>query len=295
MNVKRAQELCEVSLPLAVSTGDRKVEARAIMVMGRVYQLTATARALRHFEQAIAMSRETKDRSSEAWCTLYLAHAFLSLQDPRSIPTAQAALDMASDLSLVSLKCKALLCLGILHSQNSNFVVAIGTSFTNSLAAFTTKSILETLAEGMKLASNANIKSTEAEILYHLGRCYESAQNYQLAHKFYKKAHNILEKADDYVLHSKVMAGLGLVCGVLERYDESGALLARSIPLLEKVGDKLAQVNHSYFSLFSFLFIAASPGTSTYGLGYILFTARKETTGNLYLQACIIYDPHAHG
>lgn len=128
MNVKRAQELCEMSLPLAVSTGDRKAEARAIMVMGRVYQLTAPARALRHFEQAIAISRETKDKSSEAWCTLYLAQAYLSLQDNRVFSTAQSAIDMATDLNLVALKCKALLCMGTLHCSSSNYLAAIGTS-----------------------------------------------------------------------------------------------------------------------------------------------------------------------
>lgn len=94
----------------------------------------------------------------------------------------------------------------------------------------------------MKIASHANIKSTEADILYHLGICYDSAQNFQLAYKFYNRAHLILEKADDTVLHARVLASLGLVCGILEKYDNSSLLLLRGIPMLEKLGDKPAQV-----------------------------------------------------
>jgi tetratricopeptide (TPR) repeat protein len=94
----------------------------------------------------------------------------------------------------------------------------------------------------MKLARNANIKSTEAEILYHLGQCYESALNLQLAFKYYSRANNILDNADDFVIHAKVLAALGLVCLKLEKVKDSNQILLRSMPLLDKLGNKLIQV-----------------------------------------------------
>ena len=94
----------------------------------------------------------------------------------------------------------------------------------------------------MKLASNANLKSIEVETLYHLGRCYDNARNPQLAYKYYSRANNILDDADDFVLQAKVLASLGLVCLKLDRDKYSNQYLLRSMPLLEKLGDKLIQV-----------------------------------------------------
>lgn len=94
----------------------------------------------------------------------------------------------------------------------------------------------------MKLARNLNIKSTEAEILYHMGRCYESAQNFLLAFKYFSRANKILDNADDFVLHAKVLAALGIVCLAIEKDKDSNQHLLRSMPLLEKLGDKLLQV-----------------------------------------------------
>jgi hypothetical protein len=121
-------ELCELSLPLAVSSGDRKLEARAIMVMGRVYQTTAPARALRHFDQSMAISRETKDRATEAWCMLYLSETYHALHDSKVVYMAEGALTIAKDLALVSLKCKALLILGVHYSDAGEYITAIGIS-----------------------------------------------------------------------------------------------------------------------------------------------------------------------
>jgi tetratricopeptide (TPR) repeat protein len=240
-NVKRALELCETSLPLAVSSGDRKLEARAIMVLGRIYQVTAPARALRHFEQSISISRETKDRVAEAWCLLYLGKTHHNLRDAKAAYMIESALTVANDLNLVFLKCKALMNLGINYAELGEYIIAIGITSPFYSGLFSSL-IAEKLAEGMKLARNANIKSTEAEILYNLGQCYESAQNSQLAFKYYSRANSILDNADDFVLHAKVLASLGLVCLKLEKARDSNQHLLRSMPLLDKLGDKLIQV-----------------------------------------------------
>lgn len=125
-NVKRALELCETSLPLAVSSGDRKLEARAIMVMGRIYQVSAPARALRHFEQSISISREQKDRVSEAWCMLYLGKTYHTLRDSKAAYMFQNSLKVAEELSLVFLKCASLMGLGISYTDSGEYVSAIG-------------------------------------------------------------------------------------------------------------------------------------------------------------------------
>eukprot|EP00026_Physarum_polycephalum_P000737 Phypoly_transcript_00738.p1 GENE.Phypoly_transcript_00738~~Phypoly_transcript_00738.p1 ORF type:complete len:1375 (-),score=209.00 Phypoly_transcript_00738:22-3720(-) len=224
-NIKRALELSETSLPLAVSSGDRKLEARAIMVMGRIFQVTAPARALRHFEQSISISREMKDRVAEAWCLMYLGNTYNNLRDAKAGYMIESALTVGVDLNLVFLRCKSLMSLGITHADSGEYITAI-----------------EKLAEGMKLARSANIKSTEAEILYHLGQCYESALNLQLAFKYFSRANGILDKADDFFLHAKVLAALGLVCLKLEKVKDGHQHLLRSMPLLDKLGDKLIQI-----------------------------------------------------
>ena len=126
-NVKRALELCETSLPLAVSSGDRRLEARAIMVMGRIYQVTAPARALRHFEQSISISRELKDEAAEAWCLIYLGKAYHTLRDAKATYMANSAFAMADRLNLVLLKCKSLMILGVCSTDLGEHVAAIGT------------------------------------------------------------------------------------------------------------------------------------------------------------------------
>lgn len=125
-NSRRALELCETSLPLAVSSGDRKLEARAIMVMGRIYRTTAPARALRHFEQSISISRETKDKVAEAWCTLYLGETYHTLRDSRAEHMIQSAFEVGVSLNLVFLKCKSLMSLGIYFSDLGEYAKAIG-------------------------------------------------------------------------------------------------------------------------------------------------------------------------
>jgi hypothetical protein len=111
-----------------VSSGDRKLEARAIMVMGRIYQVTAPARALRHFEQSISISREMKDRVAEAWCLMYLGNTYNHLRDAKAGYMIQSALTVGEDLGLVFLRCKSLMNLGINYAESGEYITAIGTT-----------------------------------------------------------------------------------------------------------------------------------------------------------------------
>lgn len=92
------------------------------------------------------------------------------------------------------------------------------------------------------MAKKANIKSREAEVLYHCACCYDRAHDIQRAYKFYARANKILERADDFVLHAKVLKGLGISCGQVELFGDASKYLQRSLELLVKLGDKSSQV-----------------------------------------------------
>lgn len=126
-NTQRTLELCEMCLPLAVSIGDRKLEARTITLMGRVHLALAPARSLRHFEQSIAIAKEAKDRSIEAWATLYLGEAHRALrEDAKTLMLLEHASAIASQLGIVALQCRVLLAKGVHYFHAGEIIKAIG-------------------------------------------------------------------------------------------------------------------------------------------------------------------------
>lgn len=98
------------------------------------------------------------------------------------------------------------------------------------------------MGEAYKIAKKSNIKSSETEILFYLGQCYEFADDLERAYKYYFKAHKILDKANDFMIHAKVLKGLGLVCLEIDLPTDANGYLQRCLPLLERLGDKMSQV-----------------------------------------------------
>lgn len=123
---RRAIELCERALAIAVAEGERGIEAFALVALGDAHHAVGDPEgAFVHGERALALARELGERAEEAGALVVLAWGYRVRGElARAIECCEQALPVAREFRDRTVEASALLALGFAHQARGEVVRA---------------------------------------------------------------------------------------------------------------------------------------------------------------------------
>ncbi len=220
---RRAIEKFLEAATLWRAAGDKRREAIALSLVGKVYDLLGEKRqALDYYSQTLALIRLVGDRSSEAATlnNIGLLHDSLG-EKQKALDYYNTALLMLQEMGNTRVRAITLVNIGLVHD-------AIGEK----------QKALEFYQRALPLLRAEHDRGNEAVTLNNIGYLYDSIGDQQKALAYFGRALPILQEIGDRRVEAITLNNIGYVYDALDEQQKALDYYNRALPVLRVVGDR---------------------------------------------------------
>src|ERR1044072_415031 len=219
---RAARQFFEVTLKLAVSLGDKRLEAGTETYMGGTLEILGdVAKALEHQQQALKLARENGPRIAEGNALSNIGKIYNDLADwQKALEYYQQALPVFKSLNLPQNEAITLNNIGIAYGQSGE-----------------PQKALDYLQQALPLLRTAGNKNSEAYTLLNIGREYRRMKKYDKAFDFYSQAQAIQRETGNRAPSGETLDEIGIAYAAQEQYDKALDYHRQSLEIQRATGN----------------------------------------------------------
>ncbi len=224
--IAKALENYQTIIALWREAGDRKQEANALNIAGRLYQATGQAKkALEYYEQALPIMREVGDRAGEAQALANRGMAQYVLTDHESaVKSFNEALPIWRSLANKQGEAQSLAGLGEIYAVTGQM-----------------QRSQEHFNQALPLFREIGDKRGEAETITNLGYVYDQTGEKQKSIEFYTQAIAAFRAIGDRSGEAYALTNMGALYQSLGENRKALEYYEQAIPLRKAVGDRIGE------------------------------------------------------
>lgn len=251
---------CDRMRKIAGNTGDKQLEAFALLFMGRAYKYQAKYnRAIEVLLNAVELYENAGNEGGKADCLNAIGLVYRRLNDySKALEYILKASEIFDKLGAKSSLASTLNNSGLIHDTLGNTELALehykkGLKYDEELGNTTRasaqlgniaeiytrqgryKEALEMLDEALNRAKRSGYKKRMSEIMYSMSLCYKRQKNYTRAMEFLNKSLSIKKEINEYYGIAIVNVEMGAIHRKLGNFNKARARLDQGLELAEKI------------------------------------------------------------
>jgi CHAT domain-containing protein/tetratricopeptide (TPR) repeat protein len=219
---RAARQFFEVTLKLAVTLGDRRLEAGTETYMGGTLEILGdVAKAREHQQQALKLARENGPRVAEGNALSNIGKIYNDLADwQKALEYYQQALPIFKSLNLAQNEAITLNNIGIAYEQSGEYQKAS-----------------DYLQQALPLLRTAGNKNSEAYTLLNIGRVYRQMSQYEKAFDYYSQAQAIQRETGNRAQSGETLNEIGIAYAAQEQYEKALDYHRQSLEIQRAAGN----------------------------------------------------------